>query len=63
MATRQVTVNEYMNEYIVSVLERWARERGDDVEIVPSRPKPRLVQVIPLPHRAGDKQESDNGNE
>jgi hypothetical protein len=41
--SRLVTANEYMDQFIVSTLQKWADERGDNVQIVASRPKPKLA--------------------
>jgi hypothetical protein len=42
--TRTLTVREYLLE----TLNRRMRERGEDVELVFDRPRPRLAEVVPL---------------
>jgi hypothetical protein len=49
--TRTVTLREYLIQDILAELNRRARERGEDVEIVLERPKPQPVaerKVVPL---------------
>jgi len=41
--TRQVTLREYLLADMLADLNRRARERGEDVEIVFDRPKPQLA--------------------
>lgn len=50
-----------LKEYIVEELNRRARERGDDFEIVLERPKPQLVHdnIIQLQSKEGA---NGNGN-
>jgi hypothetical protein len=43
--TRQVTLKEWLMEDLLADLNRRARERGEDIEIVLERPKPRLVSA------------------
>jgi hypothetical protein len=51
--TRQVTLAEYVLRDTVAFLNQRARKRGEDVEIVLERSKPRLVaegEVVQLKH-------------
>lgn len=59
--TRTVTLREYLFEDILADLNRRARERGEDVEIVFERSKPRLVTAEVVPLRAATTEEKCNG--
>jgi hypothetical protein len=37
-----------VREYLLEELNRRMRERGEDVELVFERPRPRLAEIVPL---------------
>jgi hypothetical protein len=50
-----VTANEFMDEYMVAVLQRIADESGANVKIVASRAKPKMVaKVLQMKREEGD---------